>query len=216
MDKFFEYMYMVNNDFRRGEEYRKGMEGMRALIERNPSIVDTPSTYAGSYRQTPLWEAVHLMHNNKRDVIVFLLENGARNLDANNYNEPTLIQAIHFAYPMGSGRFEFERRYDMIKLIEMLLGRLSPEELRQKSSTGETPYMVAVRMKLPERITNMIRDATGGTDLNRNIYGRTVAYIKKIYDKGAKEAAEASKTPSAGGRRKSRRNRKRSSTRRRR
>jgi hypothetical protein len=196
MGRFFDFMRIYVDDFRRGKDYEAGRAGMKAMIANNPRIVDIPSNYPGSFRQTPLWEAIHLLSHNNKGLILFLLDNGARNLNIES-NEPTLIQAIELAHP--------PTRDDRLRLIDTILYTLSPEELKQRSSTGQTPYVVAIQNGLPEDILEKIRIATDGNDTNKNIYGRTAANYRRNLSR--------SRAP-AGGMRKSRRSRRRSATRR--
>lgn len=207
MSDFFDLMFRVDIAPRYGDNSRSLLRDLYVMIEDNPRIVDAPATpWDGRpLKATPLLYAV--MHIDDFKIIRVLLEEGARNFYIES-EEPTLIQAIQL--------FVGERKWlgnKIISVIRLVLNTLSPAELRQRSTTGQSPYMVAVINNLPEDLIEEIRIATDGKNTNKNVYGRTVAAYRNL--KTHVMASSPNSEPTSGGtRRKSRR--RRLSTRRRR
>jgi hypothetical protein len=147
-----------------------------AMIAADPSIVNTgmPSELVGDYpyyfgvgkKLTPLHLALHELEH--MELAIFLIDKGARTINVND-PEPFLIQAIYQFRKLQKR----EKREAYTDVIRYILTVLSPDELQMRSTTGQTPYMVAIQQNLPEDLIEEIRIATNAQPTNKNIYKRT-------------------------------------------
>lgn len=113
------------------------------------------------------------------EFIQYLLSRGANTLEHNNSN-PLLIQILEELVdvdfkPVGANKDEF-----ISFIIPAVLATLPESELRKRSPTGQTAYMTALRVGIPESYLELIKTRTGGQNTNKNIYGTTAARYRNL------------------------------------
>ncbi len=116
-----------------------------------------------------------------------LFDNGARVL-RHKMNLPLLIDVIDF-YKSCHNPSHLPlacRRGIIIEFLDYIIENLSDDEFNVRDDIGNTPYMLAVKGKLPESIISKIYERTIRLNPskdpreNKNIFGRTIANYEKL------------------------------------
>ncbi len=187
----------------------RSLEIVRLLLERGATPNLNEMVYPDDrIDNIPILKA---LHQGRGDILYLLILNGGT---INSENpDSLLIQTI-----VDGSKYNKTIQLQLIDYILRLINHPeTPEHIRSKlrsrTETGETPYAVAKRMGIPEPQLTRIREVTGGTNTNRNIYGMTPSKRNEFKSQSSPAGNPEGRLPNvfaalglAGGRRRSRRN----------